>query len=112
MMQIACEERGPVVVLAPEGEITLGNAGEVNDFIQGKLTSRRKLILDLKKVVYLDSSAVGMIVAIHTALQGPDGGQLRLCNLEDEVFEVFKASSLDSFLNIDLTLDESLAAMR
>lgn len=111
-MNIACEEHGSVVVLAPEGEITLGNAGEVNDFIQSKLTQRRKLVLDLRKVIYLDSSAVGMIVAIHTTLQGPDGGQLRICHLEPEVFEVFKASSLDSFLNIDLSLDESLSALR
>jgi len=111
-MEIASEVRPGILILAPEGEITLGNAGEVNEFVTRKMgDSYRKLVFDLKNVTYLDSSAVGMIVAIHTGLQGPDGGAVRLCNLSSDVLEVFKASSLESFLNIDLTLEESLGAL-
>lgn len=111
-MNIASEKKGDVLIMRLDGDITLGNANEVNEYVSGNIgPSCKKVIFNLSKVAYLDSSAVGMIVAIYSTLQ-TEGGSLRLSNVNAEVMEIFKASSIDSFLYIDENEDESLIAIQ
>lgn len=102
-----------ILVVRPEGDITLGNAGEVNDYVLRRMHEApgKRLIFNLGKVDYLDSSAIGMIVAIFSEVQG-EGGALRLCAAKDDVMETFRASSLDSVLPIDADEAAALAAIR
>jgi anti-sigma B factor antagonist len=110
-VRISSSVKDDVLIVSLEGEITLGNANEVNDYVNQKISSSQNhVIFNMKKVEYLDSSAVGMIVAIYSTLQA-DGGALRICGVSSEVMEILKASSLETYLNIDESEEQSLIAI-
>lgn len=66
----------------------------------------RKLIIDLGNVQYLHSMALGQLVKLEKSLIAV-GGQLRLCNLQPTVKELFEITGLDSVL--DIRQDETAA---
>jgi anti-anti-sigma factor len=111
-MELHTKKENGVLIVYLTDEITLSNANEVSDEISSFISDGEiKIIINLNEVVYMDSSAVGMIVATFSNLQGA-GGELRLCALKEEVLEIFKAASLDSFLSIDTTEEESLISFQ
>ena len=107
--KLAIEERqvGDVVVLSLKGEITLDD-GElkfgrrIDDLLN---TGRRKILLDLAGVTYIDSAGVGMMVFEYKAAHG-SGGALKLLHLTGHsnrllstvklktIFEVFEDEGL------------------
>lgn len=111
-MEIKSEIINNILVIQLQGEITLSNANDVSDFIDKNIQEGKiKVILNMAGVDYLDSSAVGMIVASYSNLQSA-GGDLRMCSLKPEVMEIFSAASLDSFLTIDKEQEESVISFQ
>ena len=115
-LQIAERQVDDVVVLTLTGEIT-ANDGDirfgkhVDALVLGQ--GRRKILLDLAGVTYIDSAGVGMMVAEYKIVHR-EGGALRLLNLGRQshrllatmklmtVFEVFddEALAIRSFARI------------
>ncbi len=111
-MRISSLVKDEILVVYLEGEITLGNANEVNDYVNQKISAtQNRVIFNMSKVEYLDSSAVGMIVAIYSTLQA-EGGALRICGISSDVMEILKASSLETYLNIDDSEEQSLITIQ
>jgi anti-sigma B factor antagonist len=97
-MQI--EERivNDVTILDLKGKITLGEGDEA---LKDKINSlvhqnRKKILLNLEDVPYIDSAGLGEIVRTYTTVSR-QGGQLKLVNLTKRitdllsVFETFDA---------------------
>src|ERR1700730_19025743 len=55
---------------------------------------RRKLLLNFNNVEFLSSAALGKFITLHKKLQGA-GGKLILCNIHQDIFEVFEITKLD-----------------
>ena len=53
----------------------------------------RKLILDLSNVKYFSSAALDILVATHNRMQEVNG-DLRICNIRHDVYEVFAITKL------------------
>jgi anti-sigma B factor antagonist len=66
------------------------------------------LVLDLQKVPYLDSSALGMLVEVFRRVKAY-GGSMRLCGLRDRVRGIFEITHLDRYFSIYPGQAEALA---
>ncbi|GIF44613.1 STAS domain-containing protein [Actinoplanes xinjiangensis] len=73
------ERDGDTVVLAPEGELDLENAGLLRQVVQQVIDRRdcTRLDLEMSAVTFLDSSGLGMLVAAQRAAAA-NGITLRL----------------------------------
>jgi anti-sigma B factor antagonist len=101
-----------VVVLSLSGTMTMGNQLQQLEWTIGELTksNQNKIVFDMSHVTYVDSSAIGILVACHGNVRGA-GGQMRLAGVGDRVLSIFKMVGIDSVLALDPTADASVAAL-
>jgi anti-sigma B factor antagonist len=98
------EERmsGDVTIIAITGEITLSAGGDVQlkDKIQSLLQQdRKKILLDLGGVSYVDSAGLGQLVqASVTATK--NGGTLKLLNLTKKLNDLLVVTKLSTVFDV------------
>jgi anti-sigma B factor antagonist len=100
-MKIANREIDHVTILDIEGRIVLGNETEtlrsaVRDLIAKE---KKKIVLNLAGVHYIDSSGVGELVASFTAVRN-SGGELKLLNLTQKVQDVLNVTKLYTVFDV------------
>jgi anti-sigma B factor antagonist len=94
-MQISERTTGDVVILDVKGRITLGDGDEllkdkVNQLVgQGK----KKIVLNLADVPYVDSAGLGEIVRTYTTVSR-QGGSLKLLNLTKRISDLLAITKL------------------
>ena len=109
-MEIAERSAGDVTVLDLTGRMTLGEGDEVlrekvNDLVvQGK----KKLILNLGGVPYVDSAGLGEIVRTYTTVSR-QGGSLKLLSLTKRITDLL---SITKLLTVFETYDNEADAVR
>jgi len=74
----------------------------------GKLVDadKNKIIIDLLKVNYMDSSGLGVLVALLKQIKKKNG-ELKLVNLPISVKKIFDLTRLTKFFDIYETLEEA-----
>jgi anti-sigma B factor antagonist len=109
-MQI--EERivNDVTILDLKGKITLGEGDEalkdkINSLIQ---QDKKKLVLNLEGVPYIDSAGLGEIVRTYTTVSR-QGGQLKLVNLTKRITDLL---SITKLLTVFETFDAEPEALK
>jgi len=77
-----------------------------------ELTSskRNQIVLDMSQITYLDSAAIGVLVACHSTVL-KSGGQLRLAGVTRRVGTIFKMTGVGSLFSLDTTRDASVSAL-
>jgi len=60
---------------------------------------RINLILDFSNVKFLSSAVLGLLIRISKRIYEHDG-QLRLCNIEPKIYEIFKITRLTKTFDI------------
>lgn len=94
-MQIEEREVGEVLILDLSGKLTIGEGDEllkdkINSLIQ---QGRRKLVLNLAGVPYIDSAGLGEIVRTYTTVSR-QGGKLKLLNLTKRIQDLLAITKL------------------
>ena len=94
-MQIEERTVGEVLVLDLSGKLTIGEGDEllkdkINSLIQ---QGKRKLILSLEGVPYVDSAGLGEIVRTYTTVSR-QGGQLKLVHLTKRIEDLLSITKL------------------
>lgn len=100
-MTITTREVSHVTIVDIDGRITLGDElGELRDTIRQLVTAgKKKIILNLAKVDYIDSSGVGELVGSYTTVRSA-GGELKLMNLTQKVHDVLNVTKLYTVFDI------------
>jgi len=62
-------------------------------------TERIKLILDFGNVRFLSSAVLGLLIRLSKRIYEHDG-QLKLCNINPKIFEIFKITRLTKTFDI------------
>ena len=109
-MQIEERTVGEVVVLDLKGRITLG---EGDQLLRDKVNSlvnqgRKRIILNLAGVPYIDSAGLGEIVGSYTTVSR-QGGSLKLLNLTKKITDLLAITKL---LTVFETFDSEDEAVR
>ena len=102
-MPLALESRdvGQVTILDMRGRITLGDEiGDLRSAVRNLVAKgRKKIILNLAEVDYIDSSGVGELVGCFTTVRNA-GGELKLLNLSKKVHDVLHVTKLYTVFDI------------
>jgi len=100
-MKIQKREAGDVVILDLKGQITLGAGDEklkatIDEIIAA---GKKQILLNVKKVSFMDSSGVGELVGCFTTVKR-EGGVLKLVHLSDKVQDILQITQLISVFEI------------
>lgn len=68
-----------------------------------------KLLLSFSNVDHLSSSALGTLITLNTKIK-LKGGQLRLANIDRQIYEVFVITRLNQLFQIADSTDEAQAS--
>jgi anti-sigma B factor antagonist len=95
-LDIKEREAGDVAILDLSGKVTFGEgSGQLRQAIR-RLTqeeSKKKILLNLAGVGYMDSTGIGELVANYTTVQSA-GGQLKLLNLTQKLQSLLAITKL------------------
>jgi anti-sigma B factor antagonist len=111
-MVIKTRDIKDIVVFDIEGEIRRTETAEttLHQNVKSLLDSgKRKYLLNLEKVEFIDSFGVGEILASFISIQNL-GGRLKLSALSKRIQLVFQVTGLDKVLDISETLEAALEA--
>src|SRR5688500_6532187 len=109
-MQIEERTAGDVTILDLKGKMTLGEGDEIlKDKINSLvLQGRKKLVLNLESVPYIDSAGLGEIVRTYTTVSR-QGGSLKLLSLTKRITDLL---SITKLLTVFDTYDNEADAVR
>jgi anti-sigma B factor antagonist len=109
-MDIAERTVSDVTVLDLKGKMTLGEGDELlKDKINSMLASgKKKLVLNLEGVPYIDSAGLGEIVRTYTTVSR-QGGSLKLLNLTKRIEDLL---SITKLLTVFETFDTEAEAIK
>ncbi len=102
-MKIDCriDKNAKTKTFVLEGELDVHNVKNLKSAVSESLENENgwTYILDLGEVSYLDSSGLGMLVYIKKEI-GHEEGNLKIINIQSQVFNVFKLTRLDEFFDL------------
>ncbi len=111
MAELNIRERqaGDVTVLDMDGKITIGEGSVAMRSVIRRLLEegRKKILLNLAGVGYIDSSGIGELVSSFTTTNR-EGGQLKLMNLTQKINELMVITKLATVFD---TYDDEASAL-
>lgn len=106
MLEINKVEKLGIPIFYLEGTIDFHNAPEIQQSLMKEIEEKelKKLVLNFKKVDYLDSPGIGALLGIVTKTHA----QIRVCETDDRVRHVLEMVGLLDLIPMDDYEDESL----
>lgn len=99
-MEVLIREEGRVGIIELSGEIDIYNCGEIRKLIDAYIARRiSRIIVDMGKVTYIDSSTIGVFLSELKRLQAQGGG-LKLLNLTGAPRHVLEMARLDGLFSL------------
>ena len=101
MTNITTREVSHVTIVDIHGRITLGDeTGNLRDTVRKLISEgKKKIVLNLAHVDYIDSSGVGELVSSFTAVRN-SGGELKLPSLTKKVQDILNVTKLYTVFDI------------
>ena len=100
-MNLGVRDAGDVALLDLEGKLTLGDGVDLlrETIVRLIADGRTRIVINLEKVPYMDSSGMGELISSQNKALGA-GGAVRLLNPLKRVYDVLHAVKLDSVFEI------------
>jgi len=109
-MEISSDRMGDVAVaIMPMEELDASNAGEFKDDIAPVLEAHTKLVLDLSRLRFVDSSGLGAFISCLRKVNAK-GGELKLCGMSKRIRAVFELVRMHRIFDIRDTKEEAVRA--
>lgn len=109
-MLIETERNGPNLIVEVDGELDLETSPAFREVIEDKLTqydSIKHLIIDLRKVNFIDSSGLGVILGRFKHLS-QQGGRVSAIIVSEPIRRIFELSGLLKIIDIYPNRQEAL----
>lgn len=91
-------------------EMSISQIGaQLNALINQPIPPR--IVIDFEKVAHMSSSALGMLINVHKRVREKKG-QLRLCNIQPAIYEVFVITRLNEVFQVSPTRDQAVASIQ
>jgi anti-sigma B factor antagonist len=109
-MEIVVSTVGDVAVaVVPVEELDASNAGDFKRGVAPILEAHMKLVLDLHRLRFVDSSGLGAFISCLRKLNAK-GGDLKLCGMSKHVRAVFELVRMHRVFDIRATSEEAVGA--
>jgi anti-sigma B factor antagonist len=93
-------------LIAVSGELDLATAPRLKwPLVDAIDAGARRLIVDLSRVTFMDSTALGVLIGIRRSLKL--GSRLAIICTDADVLKIFEISGLDAVFQIFPTLDDA-----
>lgn len=87
-------------------EIVIQDVGdELFDLVDKQY--KTKLLLNFENVEYLSSAALGKLITLNKRIK-EENGELKLCNIIPEIYEVFRITKLNRLFEIYDEMEQAL----
>lgn len=96
-MEAKLFEQSGVTVLQVFGEINISTSPDLRKVFEKN--TAKKVVVDLEKVNYIDSSGLATLVEMLKRMKS-QGGSLGLANLSDKVRSLFEITKLDKLFSV------------
>lgn len=111
-MEIAVEQIGEVAVAKlPVQELDASNAAEFKRDIASVLATHSKLVIDLGRLSFTDSSGLGAFISCLRRLNAK-GGDLKLCCMSKQVRTLFELVRMHRIFDIFETREDAVQAFQ
>lgn len=109
MLVSPARTRGDAVITDVQGEIDLHNSPELRTALIVMLenSKAKKLVLNLGRVPYMDSSAIAVMVELLQKMRRT-GGRVVLTSLQPRVRGLLEIARLDTLFNLVATEDDAV----
>ena len=99
-MKIDVTEDGNVRLVAIEGDLDTGTSPEAQErLVRIMDEGSAKMLLDMEKMNYISSAGLRVLLVLAKQ-SAANGGELRICGLNEMAREVFDISGFSSILNV------------
>jgi len=111
-MGVDIEQRDDVVILRPQGpNLDLTNHQELSEAFRAALPLEpKRVILDMQRVVYIDSVGLGSLLGGRRHLRGKV--EVHLCGLTEAVEAAIRSARLDLIFPVHSTVHSALQAVK
>jgi len=97
---MSVREDGEITIIELSGEVDAQRSPEIKSKIRSLIgEGKAKLVVDLAKVKYMDSSGLGVLVSGLKAAR-KESGDLKLSTLQSEVQNIFELTQLNKVFEI------------
>jgi anti-sigma B factor antagonist len=105
-------QSGKIGVIEVKGSLVGGEETDelrsaVADFVE---QGNKKLVIDLGKVTYLNSTAIGVLVQAHTTYTR-NKGQVKLCGINNNINNIFVITKLTMVFDVAESRDEAVKSL-
>ena len=109
MLIIVAEIKG-VAVLTPDiANLDAGNVREFKDEALPRLTDAKKVVFDLSRIQFVDSSGLGAILSALRKVNS-NGGELKICGMTRTVHALFELVRMHRVFDIHKERDDAIKA--
>ncbi|RLE15915.1 MAG: anti-sigma factor antagonist [Acidobacteria bacterium] len=111
MLEIQEKTVGTVIVLNLKGKITIGSGdAALRTYIEKLLgEGHQRIILNMARVSYLDSSGTGELVSVLIKMRR-SGGELKLLNISQKIKDILQIAQLFSIFEVFTDEAEAIAS--
>lgn len=99
-MNVTKKQTGSELLVELEGSIDSTTSNELNTVLSESLKGVKSLILDFKKIDYISSAGLRVLLATYKALIG-QGGNMVIRNVNQNVMDIFTMTGFDNILTIE-----------
>lgn len=108
MLETKTQQTGDLTIVEMSGRLHLGNTltyaeNAINRLIDG---GARKLVIDLARLDYIDSSGLGMLIGCGGRME-QSGGRMRVAGAHGTVAQVFEIVHAGRILHLDADLESA-----
>ncbi len=109
-LSVTTSHHDDVTVVSVEGEVDVHTAAQLRLTLDQEIADGHvRLVVDLDKVSFLDSTGLGVLVG-RLKLVRNASGWLRIVCTSERILRVFRITGLDKVFGIHESVDEALAA--
>jgi anti-sigma B factor antagonist len=101
-----------LAVLALGGEVDYEVSPQLRTHVVRAIKAgRRRLVLDLSDVTFIDSTAIGVIAGAVERLDEAGGGSLAVVCTHEKVLQILEITGLDSVITLFGSREEAVSAL-
>ena len=108
-MEVKSSQQDGVLVFQVSGEINISSSPELKKSFEKQPAA--KIVVDLEKVTYIDSSGLATLVEILKKTKSQNG-RLGISGMSDKVKSLFEITKLDKLFSIFKTQQDAVAQIK
>jgi len=112
-MKFKSRESKGITVIELTGNVMGGpDATSLNEQLHKLIDeNKKKVIVDLEEVKFINSSGLGMLIGGLTTLRN-SGGELKLARASKKIEELLKMTKLSTVFDVHKTVNDAIAAFK